>query len=76
MGNNELDEKLHALIKSVDGLPESEKKKLLPLMEETKKRHEQIRKTTESAMEALADFRLNLTYELFDIEASERERKQ
>jgi predicted RNase H-like nuclease (RuvC/YqgF family) len=68
--------KLSELVGEVRAMPEAEKTKLAKLAEETKHRHEQLKKTVTSLQESIDFLRLSIKYLLFDLEATKRENAQ
>ncbi len=68
--------KLSELVSEIEMMPEVEKSKLAKLAEETKHRHEQLKKTVSSLQESIDFLRLSIKYLLFDLEATKRENTQ
>ena len=68
--------KLSELVSEIEAMPEVEKTKLAKLAEETKHRHEQLKKTVTSLQESIDFLRLSIKYLLFDLEATKRENAQ
>ena len=65
--------RLSELIAEIESLPAGERDKLRSLAAETKKRHEEIKKTVSSLQDSLDCLRLSIKYLLFDLEATRRE---
>jgi hypothetical protein len=65
--------KLNELVSEIQMMPELEKAKLSKLAEETKQRHEQLKKTVTNLHESIDFLRLSIKYLLFDLEATRRE---
>jgi hypothetical protein len=65
--------KLGELVKEIGTLPESQRKKLELLAEQTKQRHDEIKKSVSSLQDSLDYLRLSIKYLLFDLEATRRE---
>ena len=65
--------KLSELVEQIETLPESERDRLVTLADETKQRHEDIKKSVGSLQESIDFLRLWIKYLLFDIEATRRE---
>lgn len=65
--------RLSELISEIESLPDGERDKLRSLAAETKKRHEDIRKTVNSLHDSIDCLRLSIKYLLFDLEATRRE---
>jgi chromosome segregation ATPase len=74
MDENEFNNKLRELINEIAALPKDKQEQLKPLVEETKKRHEDIKEDISKISRSLADLRICLKYLLFDLEATKRER--
>lgn len=65
--------KLGELVSQIDALPEPDRAKLTLLAEETKQRHQELKKTVSSLQESIDFLRLSIKYLLFDLEATRRE---
>lgn len=65
--------KLDDLLKQIDTLPEGERERLQQLAEETKERHQRMRRTVSQLQESLDYLRLSVKYLVFDLEATRRE---
>lgn len=65
--------RLSELIAEIETLPDGEKDKLRLLAAETRKRHEDIKKTVNSLQDSIDCLRLSIKYLLFDLEATRRE---
>ncbi len=65
--------RLSELISQIDTLPENERERLRSLADETRQRHEDIKKSVSSMQESLDFLRLWIKYMLFDLEATRRE---
>ena len=65
--------KLSELVAEIRALPETERTKLALLAEETKHRHQELKKTVSSLHESIDFLRLSIKYLLFDLEATRRE---
>ena len=65
--------KLSELVAEIGTLPEDERTKLMSLAEETKQRHQELRKTVNNLHESIDFLRLSIKYLLFDLEATRRE---
>lgn len=74
MNEEEINQKLRELILEINSLPTDKKKKLEPLIEETTKRHEDIKKNFSKITDSFENLRICLKYILFDLEATKRER--
>jgi hypothetical protein len=73
MTEHEFQSKLGELMGEISHLPPSERQKLATLAEETRERHERLRKTVSSLQESLDYLRLSIKYLVFDLEATRRE---
>lgn len=65
--------KLGELVNEIKTLPEKDRQKLALLAEETKQRHQELKKTVHSLHESIDFLRLSIKYLLFDLEATRRE---
>ncbi len=65
--------RLAELIAEIDTLPADERDKLRSMAVETKKRHEEIKKTVGGLQDAIDALRLSIKYMMFDLEATRRE---
>jgi chromosome segregation ATPase len=73
MNEQEFQNKLAELMGEISTLPASERQRLQDLAEETRQRHERLRKTVSSLQESLDYLRLSIKYLVFDLEATKRE---
>ena len=73
MDETTFQKKLGELVEEIQTMPEKDRTKLASLAEETKKRHEKLKKTVHSLHESLDFLRLSIKYMLFDLEATRRE---
>lgn len=73
MNEAEFQKRLAELIAEIDNLPTGERDRLRKLAEETKDRHEQIKKSVSNLQESIDFLRLGIKYMLFDLEATRRE---
>jgi len=73
MNEQEFQHKLAELMVEISTLPSTERDKLQQLAEETRQRHERLRKTVSSLQESLDYLRLSIKYLVFDLEATKRE---
>ena len=65
--------KLSELVSEIGTLPDSQRKKLEVLAEQTKQRHAEIKQSVSSLHDSLDYLRLSIKYLLFDLEATRRE---
>lgn len=68
-------QQLSELVSEINLLPETERQKLSMLAEQTRQRHEEIKKTVTSLHESIDFLRLSIKYLMFDLEATRRENK-
>ncbi len=73
MDENAFQQRLAELVKEIGGMPVAERAKLEALAEETKRRHQKLRKTVSSLHDSIDYLRLSIKYLLFDLEATRRE---
>lgn len=73
MNEIEFQSKLAELMTEITTLPASERLKLQKLADETRQRHERLRRTVGSLQESLDYLRLSIKYLVFDLEATRRE---
>lgn len=65
--------KLSEIVAEIGSLPEPDRAKLSMLAEETKQRHQELKKTVTGLHESIDFLRLAIKYLLFDLEATRRE---
>jgi len=65
--------KLSELVTEIGTLPDSQRKKLEVLAEQTKKRQAELKQSVASLHDSLDYLRLSIKYLLFDLEATRRE---
>ncbi len=73
MNEQDFQTKLSELLSQIDTLPEDQRGPLKNLAEETKVRHERMKKTVGELQEAMDYLRLSVKYLVFDLEATRRE---
>ncbi len=73
MDEETFQKRLAELIAEIDTLPSEERDKLRSMAAETKKRHEEIKKTVGGLQDAIDALRLSIKYMMFDLEATRRE---
>lgn len=64
---------LNDLVSEINLLPPTERQKLSLLAEQTRQRHEEIKKTVSGLHDSIDFLRLSIKYLLFDLEATRRE---
>ncbi len=73
MNEQDFQTKLAELMGEISTIPVTERAKLQQIAEETRARHERLRKTVSSLQESLDYLRLSIKYLMFDLEATRRE---
>jgi hypothetical protein len=73
MNEQDFQAKLGELISQISSVPEGERTDLLKLAEETKSRHDRMKKTIGDLQDSLDYLRLSVKYLVFDLEATRRE---
>lgn len=73
MDEGTFQQKLSEIVAEIGSLPEPDRAKLALLAEETKQRHQELKKTVNSLQESIDFLRLSIKYLLFDLEATRRE---
>src|SRR5262245_57470819 len=73
MNEQEFQQKLGELISQIGHLPEGEQGDLVRLAEETRSRHDRMKKTISDLQDSLDYLRLSVKYLVFDLEATRRE---
>ncbi len=75
MSEQEFQSKMTELLGQINELPPEERPKLERLAQETRDRHERMKKTLGELQESLDQLRLTVKYLVFDLEATRRENK-
>lgn len=73
MTNESFDDRIREINKIVEELPPDSREKLRELVQETRERHDGIRKSRQAARAAIDDLRIRCKYLIFDAEAGRRE---
>lgn len=73
MNEQEFQQKLGDLLGQIEGLPGDQRDAMNVLAEQTKDRHERLRKTVKDLQDSLDYLRLSVKYLVFDLEATRRE---
>lgn len=73
MNESDFQDKLGELLGQIDSLPADQRQAVQNLAEETKDRHERLRKTVKDLQDSLDYLRLSVKYLVFDLEATRRE---
>ena len=75
MNDQDFQNKLAQLLQQIGTLPEDQRPQLERLAEETKSRHDRMKKTLTDLQDSLDHLRLTVKYLVFDLEATRRENK-
>lgn len=73
MNEHDFQQKLGDLLQQIDALPEPERSQIQKIADETRTRHDKMRKTIGDLQESLDYLRLSIKYLVFDLEATRRE---
>ena len=73
MNEQEFQQRLGELLSQIGTLPEGERGKIEQIAEETRARHDRMKKTIGDLQESLDYLRLSVKYLVFDLEATRRE---
>lgn len=73
MNEQEFQQRLGELISQIDQMPDGQRQAMQDLAEQTKARHEKLRKSVRDLQESLDYLRLSVKYLVFDLEATRRE---
>jgi hypothetical protein len=73
MNEQEFQQRLGELISQINEGPETDKDSLVRIAEETKSRHDKMKRTIADLQESLDYLRLSVKYLVFDLEATRRE---
>lgn len=73
MNDQDFQTKLGELISQIDSLPAEKRPALQRFAEETKTRHQRMKKTLGELQESLDTLRVTVKYLVFDLEATRRE---
>jgi len=73
MNERDFQQKLGDLISQIDTLPEDQRGDLEKLANETRDRHDKMKRTIADLQESLDYLRLSIKYLVFDLEATRRE---
>ncbi len=75
MTEKEFQDKLGDLISQIDELPADQQDAIRELADQTKNRHEKLRKTVKDLQDSMDYLRLSIKYLVFDLEATKRENR-
>ena len=73
MEDARLEEAIRRCKSVMESLPAAKREELAALLEQTRRRHEEIKQCHDDTMDALSDWRIVQKYLLFDREARRRE---
>ena len=73
MSEQEFQQRLGELLKQIETLPESQRGPLEALAQDTRNRHDRMKKTVADLQDSLDYLRLSIKYLVFDLEATRRE---
>ncbi|MCC6661217.1 MAG: hypothetical protein IT437_10060 [Phycisphaerales bacterium] len=73
MNEQEFQQKLGELLGQINTLPEGDRSQLISLADETRHRHDRMKKTIGDLQDSLDFLRLSVKYLVFDLEATRRE---
>ena len=73
MNEQEFQKKLSELVAEIGTLPASQRQKLEIIAQQSRDRHEKLKKTVGALQESLDYLRLSIKYLVFDLEATRRE---
>ena len=73
MNEQEFQAKLGELLGQINTLPEGDRGQLIQLADETRHRHDRMKKTIGDLQDSLDFLRLSVKYLVFDLEATRRE---
>jgi hypothetical protein len=73
MNDADFQKKLGDLLEQIGSLPAGEREKVTKMAEETKDRHDRMKKTVAELQDSLDYLRLSIKYIMFDLEATRRE---
>ncbi len=74
MNDQKFHEQYERIVAKIDSVPAESRDALLNLAKETKERHDSLKSSFGRMRESLSDLQLHLTYLIFDLEATRRER--
>ena len=73
MNDQDFNTKLGDLLTGIEDLPADEQQRIRELAEQTRARHDRMKKTISELQESLDYLRLSVKYLVFDLEATRRE---
>lgn len=75
MNEQEFQQRLGDLISQIDELPPEHQAAIRELADQTRSRHEKLKKTVKDLQDSMDYLRLSLKYLVFDLEATKRENR-
>ncbi|MEO1007348.1 MAG: transcriptional regulator [Planctomycetota bacterium] len=75
MNDQDFHARLSSLLTKINELPEGERDRLQELADQTKSRHDRVKKAIGEMQESLDYLRLSVKYLVFDLEATRRENR-
>lgn len=75
MNEQEFQQKLCDLISQIDELPPEHQAAIRELADQTRHRHEKLKRTVKDLQDSMDYLRLSLKYLVFDLEATKRENR-
>lgn len=76
MNDQEFENKMNTMLSNIKNLPHDQQNKIRQLVEETRQRHYAIHKAVKDIEDTIGSLRTNITYLIFDLEATRRENQQ
>jgi hypothetical protein len=73
MNENDFQQKLGDLLGQIESLPADQQAAVRDLADQTRERHDKLRKTVKDLQDSLDYLRLSVKYLVFDLEATRRE---
>jgi hypothetical protein len=73
MNDSDFQNKLGELLGQIEGLPDGQREAVRGLAEQSRERHERLKKTVKDLQDSLDYLRLSVKYLVFDLEATRRE---
>lgn len=75
MNEQEFQQKLGELVSQIDELPTEQQEAIRELADQTRSRHDKLKKTVKDLQDSMDYLRLSLKYLVFDLEATKRENR-
>jgi len=74
MNDQKFHEQYERIVAKIETVPAESREALLKLAKETRERHESLKNSFGRMRDSLSDLQLHLSYLIFDLEATKRER--